>query len=185
MSETESAGSRREIGGEKNMEERYYFAYGSNMNLDQMDYRCPNAEVVENVRLDGYRLAFCGRPAGGVATILPEKGCHVNGVLWKITNLCEKSLDHYEGYPHLYGKEMIEVENGRGQCQSAAVYVMNAPYKDCPARPSELYLKGILEGCRQNGLPVKPVLDAVKRTKEEMEHRNQKSKNHPEKSWER
>ena len=28
------------------MEDRYYFAYGSNMNLEQMKYRCPAAEVV-------------------------------------------------------------------------------------------------------------------------------------------
>ena len=34
------------------MKEIYYFAYGSNMNLDQMEYRCPDAEVVENVRLE-------------------------------------------------------------------------------------------------------------------------------------
>lgn len=40
------------------MKESYYFAYGSNMNLDQMAYRCPAASVVENVRLDGYRLTF-------------------------------------------------------------------------------------------------------------------------------
>ena len=33
------------------MKDRYYFAYGSNMNLEQMKYRCPAAEVVENVRL--------------------------------------------------------------------------------------------------------------------------------------
>ena len=181
MLKTASAGAKRTIGG-KNIEEQYYFAYGSNMNLDQMDFRCPDAEVVENARLDGYRLAFCGRPAGGgVATILKEEGSHVNGVLWKITDRCKKSLDRYEGYPYLYGKEVVEVQNGRGKCQSATVYVMNAPYKDCPARPSELYLKGILEGCRQNRLPQKPVMDAVQRTREEMEHLNQKNKSHPEK----
>ena len=57
------------------MKETYYFAYGSNMNLDQMAYRCPAAFVVENVKLDGYRLTFCGRGKGsGVATILPEEG---------------------------------------------------------------------------------------------------------------
>lgn len=55
------------------MKESYYFAYGSNMNLDQMAYRCPAASVVENVKLEGYRLTFCGRGKGsGVATILPE-----------------------------------------------------------------------------------------------------------------
>lgn len=55
------------------MKETYYFAYGSNMNLDQMAYRCPAASVVEPVHLEGYRLTFCGRGKGsGVATILPE-----------------------------------------------------------------------------------------------------------------
>ena len=28
------------------MKDRYYFAYGSNMNLEQMKYRCPAAEGV-------------------------------------------------------------------------------------------------------------------------------------------
>ena len=63
------------------MKDRYYFAYGSNMNLEQMKYRCPAAEVVENVRLENYRLAFRGRaPGNGVATVLPEKGSYVEGV---------------------------------------------------------------------------------------------------------
>lgn len=63
------------------MKETYYFAYGSNMNLDQMAYRCPAASVVEPVYLEGYRLTFCGRGKGsGVATILPEEGSRVEGV---------------------------------------------------------------------------------------------------------
>ena len=96
------------------MKETYYFAYGSNMNLDQMAYRCPAASVVEPVHLEGYRLTFCGRGKGsGVATILPEEGSRVEGVLWKITPECEKSLDFYEGYPHLYGKEPVLVQGQR------------------------------------------------------------------------
>ena len=66
---------------------------GSNMNLGQMRFRCPDAEVVGNVRLEDYRLAFRGRaPGNGVATVLPEKGSYVDGVLWKITEACEKNL---------------------------------------------------------------------------------------------
>ena len=151
------------------MKETYYFAYGSNMNLDQMKYRCPDAEVVENVRLEGYRLAFCGRPRGsGVATILPEEGSHVDGVLWKITEKCERSLDLYEGYPQLYGKEEICVKNVAGKERSVMVYTMNAPYKDQPSLPSQFYLTGILEGCHQNQLPVKNVTDALVRTRKEV-----------------
>lgn len=73
----------------RKIEERYYFAYGSNMNLGQMRFRCPDAEVVGNVRLEDYRLAFRGRaPGNGVATVLPEKGSCVDGVLWRITEAC-------------------------------------------------------------------------------------------------
>ena len=40
------------------MGEQLYFAYGSNMNLDQMEFRCPDAEVAGNVRLEDYRLGM-------------------------------------------------------------------------------------------------------------------------------
>ena len=121
----------------REIEEKLYFAYGSNMNLEQMAYRCPAAEVVENVHVEGYRLAFCGRPSGnGVATILPEEGSHVDGVLWKITKECEQSLDYYEGYPHLYSKEIINVKNSDGKERDVTVYTINEPYKSQPSVPS-------------------------------------------------
>ena len=77
-------------------EEKLYFAYGSNMNLNQMAFRCPDAEVVDTVRLEGYRLAFRTNGGGnGVATILPKKeavwmassGGSPNGMngIWTIT----------------------------------------------------------------------------------------------------
>ena len=139
------------------------------MDLDQMDFRCPDAKVVGNVRLEGYRLTFCSQNRdSGVATILPEKGSHVDGVLWRITGDCEKSLDRYEGYPYLYGKQQIQVKTMDGKSCSCMVYVMNSPYKDYPAVPSQFYLKGILRGCRQNGIPKNPILKAVRRVKEEV-----------------
>ena len=42
------------------------------MDLDQMAYRCPKAEVVEIVRLEGYRLTFAAA-GSGLATIFPEQ----------------------------------------------------------------------------------------------------------------
>ena len=165
------------------MGQTLYFAYGSNMNLDQMDYRCPSAQVVGNVRLEDYRLTFCSHnPDRGVATILPETGSHVDGVLWKITQDCEISLDHYEGYPYLYGKEAILVKAGDGRTYESMAYVMNAPHKDCPARPSDFYLRGILEGCEQNGIPTEPIMDAVCRTEKEVKAKDAKNRK---KGWER
>ena len=82
-------------------EKTLYFAYGSNLNLDQMARRCPDAEPVGRVRLDGYRLAF-RRTGGGYLTILPDKGNHVDGLLWKVSAQDEQALNHYEGFPHFY-----------------------------------------------------------------------------------
>ena len=80
------------------------------MDLDQMAYRCPKAEVVETVRLEGYRLTFAGA-GSGLATIFPEEGSHVDGVLWSLTGDCERSLELYEGYPNFYDKQEITVKN--------------------------------------------------------------------------
>lgn len=81
------------------MADKLYFAYGSNINLEQMDYRCPDATVVGPVVLENYELLF---RRGGFATIEPKKGERVHGLLWSITPECERSLDLYEGYPRFY-----------------------------------------------------------------------------------
>ena len=115
------------------------------MNLNQMAFRCPDAEVVESVRLEGYRLAFRTNGGGnGVATILPEEGSYVDGVLWRISERDEQHLDHYEGFPFLYGKEPVTVTNQDGVRREIMAYTMNSPYKDKPAMPSVSYLEGIL-----------------------------------------
>ena len=68
-----------------------------------MARRCPDAEPVGRVRLDGYRLAF-RRTGGGYLTILPDKGNHVDGLLWKVSAQDEQALNHYEGFPHFYAR---------------------------------------------------------------------------------
>lgn len=139
------------------------------MNLEQMEFRCPAAMVVGTVRLEGYRLVFRGKTSGnGVATILPEEGAYVDGVLWKVTGACEMSLDRYEGYPYLYGKQEVIVTGRDGREYRGMAYVMNAPYKDVPSEPSVFYLKGILDGCRQNGMETRPVKEAATGTAEEV-----------------
>ena len=75
------------------MENTLYFAYGSNINLGQMEYRCPDASVVGPVFLDNYELLF---RRGGFATIAPKEGERVHGLLWSLTPQCERSLDRYE-----------------------------------------------------------------------------------------
>ena len=133
---------------------KLYFAYGSNINLDQMAHRCPNASVMGPVTLENYELLFRGNNAGhGVATIAPKEGSTVHGLLWQITPDCEWSLDRYEGYPTLYGKAPVTVKDAQGQKLTVMAYVMTERYQ-FPSIPSQFYYSGIEEGYRQNGLPV-------------------------------
>lgn len=143
------------------MEERLYFAYGSNINLKQMKHRCPNAKVVGPVTLDGYRLTFRG---SGVATILPCEGRKVEGLLWKLTPACEQALDYYEGYPHLYHKEDIVVRDKENGEITTMVYVMDSKYEKQPSLPREGYFKGIYDGYMQNKIETDSLFGALKET---------------------
>ena len=51
--------------------QRLYIAYGSNLNLEQMAFRCPTAKVVGKSELKDYELLFRGGRRGAVATALP------------------------------------------------------------------------------------------------------------------
>lgn len=147
------------------LEKKLYFAYGSNMDEEQMNFRCPDAQVVEAVRLEGYCLAFRSNGGGqGVATILPNQDSHVDGVLWEISSTDERNLNLYEGFPRLYGKRTFTVANQLGKEVAAMAYVMNEPYKEAPVVPSPGYLNGILRGCRQNGIDPGPILAAARDT---------------------
>ena len=53
---------------------RLYIAYGSNLHLPQMAFRCPTAKVVGASEVKGYELLFRGGSRGAVATIEPLEG---------------------------------------------------------------------------------------------------------------
>lgn len=149
--------------------ERLYFAYGSNINLDQMQRRCPGAEALFPVTLNGYRLLFRGSRHGcGVATIAPSSIYQVKGLLWKLTPQCEQSLDRYEGFPRLYGKEDVAVMDKAGNTYNVMAYVMAREYGLRPAYPSLSYYTGIAQGYEQNGIPLQTLKDALKRCRIEV-----------------
>lgn len=141
---------------------RLYFAYGSNINLEQMAFRCPRAEVVGPVTLDNYELLFRGNHTHfGVATIRPKEGSQVPGLLWELTPACEQSLDRYEGYPSFYEKETVSVRDREGNIIPCMVYVMTRERMRSPALPSQSYYEGIRQGYQENGLPLEALDQAV------------------------
>lgn len=106
------------------MKTRYYLAYGSNLNLRQMKFRCPGAKPVGTTTLEGYKLLFRGPHEGAVATVEPKVGSSVPVLIWETTPKDELALDHYEGYPFLYRKENIKVTLN-GEEIEAYIYIMN------------------------------------------------------------
>ena len=53
---------------------KYYLAYGSNLNIRQMQMRCPGAKPVGTMVLKGYELLFKGSKTGSYLTIEKKKG---------------------------------------------------------------------------------------------------------------
>ena len=136
---------------------KIYLAYGSNMNIGQMEYRCPAARLMGTAVLEGWRLMF-RRRRRPVATIEKEMGCRVPVVLWEITDECEKSLDVYEGFPVLYVKKDVDLVFD-GKPVTAMAYVM-APGHE-PGVPHDDYYNTILQGYRDNGIDPAPLDEAV------------------------
>ena len=147
------------------MEETLYFAYGSNINLEQMEQRCPDAQIVGAVTLENYELRFRGH---GFATVAPKNGNAVHGLMWKLPPASEQALDRYEGYPRHYIKESVSVRTVEGEKVPAMAYIMAQPLCREPALPSSYYYRTIRQGFEENGLPVESLEEAWKRTIDEV-----------------
>ena len=142
------------------MKKQYYIAYGSNMNLEQMERRCPTAKVVGKAVLKDYEVVFRGGVTG-VATIERKIGSEVPVLVWDIQPSDEKSLDAYEGYPHLYRKEYIRANVG-GETVYLMAYVMNGGRTLAP--PSTYYYEVIKQGYKSAGIDVSILDTFVEKT---------------------
>jgi len=130
---------------------KYYFAYGMNTNIGEMAQRCPNAVNLGRCTLNGFELKF--RLHADIDQVL---GTKMEGVLWEITDDCERALDSLEGYPFYYNKvELIVVPdkpvNGNSMIMAMA-YIMTSKGPEEP--PSIHYEDCLIEGYTANGLDV-------------------------------
>lgn len=148
------------------MKNKLYIAYGSNLNLMQMELRCPTAKVVGASEIKDYALVFRGGRRGAVATIEPCEGASVPVLLWKIKPNDEKALDIYEGFPTFYDKETMELPLD-GKTVSAMVYVMTPGHR--LGYPSDFYYNTIYEGYKTAGFNTDILDQALDYTQELME----------------
>lgn len=115
----------------------YYFAYGSNLDLNQMLRRCPTARPVEAIVLPNWRLVF-----RGVADIVPAQGCICRGGVFTIQPADLEALDRYEGFPSLYGREDVGTYKGK----PLMAYTITRGYADRFNLPDGGYYQTIVRG---------------------------------------
>lgn len=138
---------------------KYYIAYGSNLSVEQMKNRTPDARIVGTAVLDGWGLTF-----KGCATIEPKEKHTTPVLVWEISERDEKNLDRYEGYPTFYYKQDMEVtvtqlEGGEPKKLTAMVYIMDErhPYR----LPSLYYYDVLVKGYRAFGFDRQKLTECV------------------------
>ena len=71
---------------------KLYIAYGSNMDEEQMAFRCPTATLVGTAIVEGYELMFKGSRTGSYATIEPKEGSIVPVLVGKSVKWMKEDL---------------------------------------------------------------------------------------------
>jgi gamma-glutamylcyclotransferase (GGCT)/AIG2-like uncharacterized protein YtfP len=142
-----------------------YFAYGSNLDPDQMHQRCPEHRVVGTAVLHDHKLVFplySEDWGGGVASLQLSHGNDVWGVTYELGEESLRLLDECEGFHgpgdshNLYEREQIWVELVHPEDGSvprrmrAWTYLAHTAN---PSLPSRRYLDTILRGASAHGLP--------------------------------
>lgn len=145
---------------------KFYVAYGSNLNLAQMANRCPDAKIIAKGVIEGYALKYRGSKTGSYATIIKEDGKSVPVLIWKISDVDERKLDVYEGFPTFYYKKrmLVRLENGRRMY--AMAYIMFD--KAMPGIPSNYYVRTIYEGYLANDLDLNILFDSLDENEREV-----------------
>ena len=138
---------------------KIYAAYGSNMNLDQMKKRCPEAKIIGMGILEDYQLNFKGK---GHLNIDSSNGEKISIVLWEIDSKCESNLDIYEGFPDYYYKREIDVKF-RDEKIRAMVYIMNKEFGEIIKKPTDEYYKTVYKGFVDNNIEVGRLEEALAR----------------------
>ena len=148
---------------------KYYLAYGSNLNVHQMKYRCPTAKIVGTAVIRDYELLYKGSKTGSYLTIEKKKGGVVPVAVWEVTAADEHSLDAYEGCPNFYYKKNMEVTlNETGIRIDAFVYIMHEERK--LGIPTSAYVRTCLDGYRRFGFDLKYLRKAMDISEREVYH---------------
>lgn len=127
-----------------------YFAYGSNLHLEQMKKRCPTAKFLGTGTIENYTLLFRGPHEGkSYLTVEPKENSSIPVAAFSVEPSDVKALDDYEEVENnLYRIEKISTEiSGHGRL-TGFWYIMNGGKK---LPPTKEYWTTVLEGYQELG----------------------------------
>jgi gamma-glutamylcyclotransferase (GGCT)/AIG2-like uncharacterized protein YtfP len=99
--------------------------------------------------LPGHKLVFRGHNEYAYATVEKATNSRVPVVVWELDAIAEKRLDHYEGFPRFYRKELLKIKLPTGN-QQAMIYIMTDGYPI--GVPDRHYYEGIFEAYQEFNL---------------------------------
>lgn len=142
---------------------KYYIAYGSNLNIPQMKFRCPDATIVGRAVIKDYRLMFKGSKTGSYLTIEKAEGYEVPVGVWAVSEADEQHLDIYEGCPTFYYKTEMTLDikgyrTGKVYRRNCFIYIMHE--ERVLGLPTERYCRVCLEGYQHFGFDFSFLRDA-------------------------
>lgn len=124
-----------------------YFAYGANMSMATMQYRCSDAQALGPAVLENHRF-FIGREGWG--SVRPNRGDNVHGVLWRLSVRDLAALHAYELlHKGLYDLRRLPVLRD-GRRVPALIYRLR---RRVSGRPHPGYIESIAAAARAWALP--------------------------------
>ena len=141
----------------------YYLAYGSNLNVEQMKYRCPGAVPVTTAVIPDYELLFKGSQTGSYLTIEPKAGDSVPVAVWRVTEANEAALDRYEGFPTFYYKKEFKLRCADGRTRKCFADIMDERRE--LGLPGGWYVNTCLRGYKDFGFDPIFLQNALDRSK--------------------
>jgi hypothetical protein len=128
-----------------------YFAYGSNMDPEQMVFRELHVVNALGASLGGYKLVFDfparSRWLGGAADVVQDPSGRVEGVLYELANDVAVMDPWERGYRRI-GVTVSVLSSG----EQVPAWTYEVIDKGAPMTPSEVYVDQMLTGARAFGL---------------------------------
>jgi gamma-glutamylcyclotransferase len=139
------------------------FTYGSMMSTAELKQRCPTALAVCNARLLDHKLRFNRESetrGGGVASVVHQPNSEVWGVVYDIIPNEIEVLDRHEGFKqgrptkqNCYQRIACVVMPSGDAQNPLEVQLYQANPQANPPLPNKSYIKLLIEGAEEHGLP--------------------------------